>query len=113
MLERWPQSTGRAVPVGRPAPDGPPLGAFADTVFEEETLQLHARDTVVMFTDGITDARNAGEEDFGEDRLLACVTRHSAESPLMLLGRLFHAVQEFCQGARQGDDITAAILRYR
>jgi sigma-B regulation protein RsbU (phosphoserine phosphatase) len=66
-----------------------------------------------MFTDGITEARNAGEEDFGEDRLLACVTRHSADSPATLIGRVFHAVQEFCQGARQSDDITAAILRFR
>ena len=99
--------------VQRLTAGGPPLGAFADTVFEEETLQLHARDTVVMFTDGFTDARNAGEEDFGEDRLLACATRHSAESPAVLLGQLFRAVQEFCQGARQGDDITAAILRFR
>jgi ketosteroid isomerase-like protein len=92
---------------------GPILGPFADASFEEETLHLHARDTVVMFTDGVTEARSADDEEFTEDRLLASLSTDARSSPIVLLNRIFAAVTEFCQRADQMDDITVTVTRFR
>jgi len=89
---------------------GPIVGAFRDARFEEETLQLHDRDTLLMFTDGVTEARNAGEEEFGDDRLLQCVTPPAA--PADLLSRVFTAVRDFSAPAEATDDITLLVTRY-
>src|SRR5258706_140039 len=89
---------------------GPIVGVFADARFEEETLQLDDRDTLVMFTDGVTEARSAGEEEFGDERLLECLT--STPSPAHLLSRIFTAVREFSRPAEPTDDITLLVARY-
>ena len=91
---------------------GPILGVFADAVFEEETLHLHDRDTLVMFTDGVTEARNASDEEFGEERLMACLHPDAASTPRAVLHRVFAAVREFCGRADQSDDITVSVTRY-
>jgi steroid delta-isomerase-like uncharacterized protein len=91
---------------------GPILGTFVDAAFEEETLRLHDQDTLVMFTDGVTEARNAVDEEFGEHRLLACLRTDDAFSPTVLLNRIFAAVREFCQKADQSDDITMTVTRF-
>jgi len=91
---------------------GPILGAFADAAFEEETLHLHDRDTLVMFTDGVTEARSAGDEEFGENRLMTCLSASAASAPGVLLNRIFAAVHEFCQQADQSDDMTVTVTRF-
>jgi sigma-B regulation protein RsbU (phosphoserine phosphatase) len=89
---------------------GPIVGAFADARFEEETLQLHDRDMLVMFTDGVTEARNTADEEFGDQRLLECLTR--APAPADLLSRVFAAVRDFSRPAEPTDDITLLVTRY-
>jgi ketosteroid isomerase-like protein len=91
---------------------GPILGSFGDAVFEEETLRLHDQDTLVMFTDGVTEARSTNDEEFGEDRLLACLTGNVGSAPGALLNRIFDAVRMFCGDAAQSDDITVTVTRY-
>jgi steroid delta-isomerase-like uncharacterized protein len=92
---------------------GPILGAFPDAVFQEETLQLRDADTLVMFTDGVTEARDASDEEFGEQRMLACLTGKASSPPAALLGHIFDAVRTFCQQADQSDDITVTVTRFR
>jgi serine phosphatase RsbU (regulator of sigma subunit) len=89
---------------------GPIVGAFADARFEEETLQLHDRDMLVMFTDGVTEARNAADEEFGDQRLLDCLT--PAPAPADLLSRVFAAVRDFSRPAEPTDDVTLLVTRY-
>jgi ketosteroid isomerase-like protein len=91
---------------------GPILGAFADAVFDQETLFLHNHDTLVMFTDGVTEARNAHDEEFGDERLMTCLNDAAALPPSALLQRIFATVTDFCQHADQGDDITATVTRF-
>jgi sigma-B regulation protein RsbU (phosphoserine phosphatase) len=98
--------------VRRLTTGGPILGAFVDAAFEEETLHLHNRDTLVMFTDGVTEARSAGDEEFGESRLMACLSADAASPPVVLLNRIFTEVREFCQQADQSDDITVPVTRF-
>ena len=98
--------------VRRLSAGGPILGTFGDAVFEEETLQLHDGDTLVMFTDGVTEARSAADEEFGEPRLMACLSADVASPPEVLLKRILTAVHEFCERIEQSDDITATVTRF-
>jgi steroid delta-isomerase-like uncharacterized protein len=100
--------------VRRLSAGGPILGAFAEATFEEETVQLQQADTLVMFTDGLTEARDAGDEEFGETRLLACLAGgYGSSSPAALLATVVDAVRGFCQQADQSDDITVTVTCYR
>lgn len=90
---------------------GPILGVFGNATFDEERLCLETGDALVMFTDGVTEARNRGDEEFGEDRLLAVHPGPDCR-PADLLARIFAGVHEFCGGADQSDDITATVTRF-
>jgi ketosteroid isomerase-like protein len=93
---------------------GPILGMFPDATFDEEALRLGERETLVMFTDGVTEARNRDDEEFGEDRLLACIAAESASAPAVMLAKIFGVVREFSEGvdqADEADDITVTVTR--
>jgi len=92
---------------------GPILGAIPDASFEEEELRLQPNDTLLMFSDGVTEAVNAREEEFGEARLIACATEHRTRSPVEILDRVLGAVREFCGPTPQSDDITTTVTRFR
>ena len=97
--------------VRRLTAGGPILGAFADATFEEVTIELSDRDTLLMFSDGITEAGNAGGDEFGDERLLAIATNRF-EPPGALVGRIFDAAREFCGGVEQADDMTVAAAQF-
>jgi predicted ester cyclase len=88
------------------------IGAFERATFDEETLQLEPGDLLVAFSDGVTEARNPDGEEFGEERLLACIERHRELAPTALLACLLETVQQFSAGTGQRDDLTALVLRY-
>jgi predicted ester cyclase len=91
---------------------GPILGAFDTATFEEETVSLRQRDTIVMFTDGVTEATNSDQEEFGEPRLIDCLSRSSDAAPPVLLRRIFDSVHHFSGHAEQHDDITVTVTRF-
>jgi phosphoserine phosphatase RsbU/P len=88
------------------------VGFFPHARYEEETIQLEQGDTLVVFSDGVTDALNTGDDDFGEERLLACLDEHRGSRPELLLVKIFASVRTFAAGAAQHDDVTALVLRY-
>ncbi len=98
---------------GRLTIGGPIVGALRHARFEEETLDLGRGDTVVLFTDGATDARDVSDREFGEERLLAAVDVARDELPASILARAFGAVRDFAAGAEPADDITLAVIRVR
>jgi sigma-B regulation protein RsbU (phosphoserine phosphatase) len=73
---------------------------------------LHPDDTLVVFSHGVTEARNAAGIEFGKERLLACVKANRRLAPSALLEYLFGTVAEFTVGAAPSDDRTALVLRY-
>lgn len=99
--------------IRRIATGGTILGQFAGAKFEEDTRVLRAGETLVMFTDGVTEAVNTGGEEFGEQRLLAHLAAGASSAPALLLDGLLAAVREFCSDAEQNDDITVMITRFR
>lgn len=92
---------------------GPMLGVFEDPGFPEETVSLRFGDTLVLFSDGVTEALNEDGEEFTDARLLECVTKHRKEAPQTILDAILEAVRTFCGDAAQNDDITSVVTRFR
>ena len=89
------------------------VGLFDDAVFEEETQQMAPGDLLVVFSDGITEATNDQGEEFGDDRIIECVSEAgAARDPKAVLTRVFDRLKEFTVDELQGDDMTALVLRY-
>ncbi|HET7107535.1 MAG TPA: SpoIIE family protein phosphatase [Candidatus Acidoferrum sp.] len=91
---------------------GLPPGLFSVASYDELSLQLEPGDSLLFFTDGLTDARNSYDQEFGLDAIQDVCRRHAGESPLELLGHLFSAIQEFTTNCRQWDDMTAAYFHF-
>lgn len=91
---------------------GPIVGMFQDVSFEEERLRLSTGDTLVFYTDGVTEARNRADDEYGEERLIDCVLAARVEPPRTLVDRVFASVRAFSDGAEQSDDITVAATRF-
>lgn len=89
---------------------GPVVGAFEGSSYEEQVVQLRTGDSLVLYSDGVTEARDQSGEEFGEERLIAIANRAStaAETQLSILRK----VHEFCRGATQADDITVAVVKF-
>jgi sigma-B regulation protein RsbU (phosphoserine phosphatase) len=90
---------------------GPVVGIFRDSRYEEAEVQLEAGDTIVMFTDGISEAMNAADEEWGEEAL-AEATRESRGRPAAeAIARIMEAADRFAAGAPQHDDMTLVVMR--
>jgi sigma-B regulation protein RsbU (phosphoserine phosphatase) len=84
---------------------GPILGVFRDIPFEEGRFRLG--DNILLgYTDGATEARNARDEEFGEDRLIRALRKNRKESPSKICRLMHVAVKDFYKGLQQTDDIT-------
>jgi sigma-B regulation protein RsbU (phosphoserine phosphatase) len=88
------------------------VGMFEHAIYEQETVQLDPGDVVIVFSDGVSEALSAANEEFGEARLQALVSGHAQDSPDVTLEHVLDAVREFTRGAVQNDDVTALVVRY-
>ena len=86
---------------------------FEDAAYDQEALTLDPGDTLVVFSDGISEAQNPAGEDYGEDRLLACLEANRGASPVEMRDALLASVRSFVSGAMPSDDMTVLVLRYR
>ena len=89
------------------------LGLFESVQYEYETIQLAPGDIIVVCSDGVTEARNPANEEFGRDRIAACTAPAAERGAEAVLDALLAAVREFAAGAAQADDVTALVVRYR
>jgi serine phosphatase RsbU (regulator of sigma subunit) len=90
---------------------GPVVGLLAGAVYQQQMLPLLPGDILLAFTDGISEAMNAAEEEWGEDRMIAEAQLHAELNAENLLQRLFLAADAFAAGAPQHDDMTLVVLR--
>jgi sigma-B regulation protein RsbU (phosphoserine phosphatase) len=88
------------------------IGAFPSATYPQETVQLLPGDTLVLFSDGFTDASSAEGVALEDERLAALVEIAADGSPDEILRALFDAVADFARGAEQQDDLTAVVVRY-
>ncbi|MBM3776978.1 MAG: GAF domain-containing protein [Acidimicrobiia bacterium] len=89
---------------------GIPLGAFERTTYDEVCLPLAAGDVFVFCSDGIFEALNEDEEEFGAARLIEVVHHHRGRPASAVVDAIFDAVRTFRGGAPQSDDMTAVAV---
>ena len=88
---------------------GSVLGAFEDLDYEQGEIQLSAGDRVLLFTDGLSEAVDENNEQFGEQRLCDLLCEHRHRTPEELKDIVFDAVAEFC-GRNFCDDVALMIV---
>jgi GAF domain-containing protein len=93
------------------AADGMVLGVMENVSLEEKKIVLEMGDALLMYTDGLTDAINEHEEEFGAARLADSVRENRAESAESLIHRIDRAVAEHVGGEPQFDDYTLLALK--
>ena len=90
-----------------------PVGLVPEAEFATATLQLEPNDTLFLFSDGVTEAMDPDEQLYGVPRLLG-VLHGKNELPLDEIQKtVLESVENFARGARQADDLTMLVVRYR
>ncbi len=89
---------------------GPLIGAFSDLVLPEVCSTLAPGDLVVLYTDGVTDARSPAGERFEEDRLLAAIESSRTGSARDVVDAIASSVASFAGLAEPADDITIVAI---
>ena len=90
---------------------GAPLGLLPGMVYEEKSLSLHPGDLVALYSDGVTEAWDADEAEFGDSRLIECLRAGSGESSQGIVTRVLDEVDRFAGAAHQHDDITLMVVK--
>lgn len=91
----------------------PPLGMLDGLVFREFEQHLAPGDGLVLYTDGVTEAFDADNTEYGDDRLLALLDGRHDRQPDDVLACVFADIEAFVQAAPQADDITCLSLIVR
>ncbi len=89
------------------------LGPMPDISYTTEQITLQPGELFLLYTDGVNEAVNPKLEEYGEQRLLACVNNCPGGAPEQIINAIRSEVQTFANGAQQSDDITILALRYR
>jgi len=92
-------------------PGGMPLGVFEDAKFGERRLRLAPGETLLVYTDGVTEAMNEARDLFGEERLLDAVRGRASLSAEKLTEVVVEKVEDFVREAERSDDITLLALK--
>jgi sigma-B regulation protein RsbU (phosphoserine phosphatase) len=91
--------------------EGMMIGFSPGQTYRESRVSIRRGDVLVLYTDGITEAQAASGEMFGEERLVAAITSVRSEPAGKILEWIFTEVARFADGAGEGDDATAIVLK--
>ena len=94
------------------APSGLPLGLFCDSAFVSSGVKLAAGETLLLFTDGVTEANDHAGSEFGTERLRSSINGSSFGHPTEILQSCIDSVAAFRNGAARNDDLTMLALKY-
>ena len=89
------------------------LGAFDFALYQARATSLVAGDVVVIYSDGVTEAVDAANEMFGEEKLEALMQASTGLTAEEIKQRILDAVLAFTHGLPQGDDITLVVLKMK
>jgi sigma-B regulation protein RsbU (phosphoserine phosphatase) len=90
---------------------GLPLGIQADAKYEEATVVVASGDWLIIFTDGLVEAENARQEEYGEERLISLLGANTNATPQELLDRLMASLDLFVGSTPQHDDVTCLLIK--
>ena len=88
------------------------VGAFPDSKFERDTVQLRDGDTLVVYSDGVSEALSQAGEEFAEERIRQVISQSLHQPVEGVLTALLEAVRQFAGDIAPQDDLTALVLRY-
>lgn len=94
------------LPIG-----GPVLGILDDARYEEGRAELRPGDLLFLYTDGVTEAQNSADEEFGEMRLDATLLAHREQNVHDIVASALLAVREHAAGVAPSDDVTILALK--
>ena len=88
------------------------FGMMEDVPYQEQRLMLEKGDVIYLYTDGVTEALNAENELFGEERLADALNAHSEslDASDAFIQHIYEQVDAFANGVSQADDITMVCL---
>jgi sigma-B regulation protein RsbU (phosphoserine phosphatase) len=92
---------------------GTVLGLFRDVEYNDAELKLESGDLLAAFTDGLIEARNPLSEEFGEERLIRTLLKHSHLPAAQIESQILRTVEDWTAEAEQEDDLTLVILKVR
>jgi len=90
---------------------GPVLGILPIAKYDEQNARLGKGDVLVIYSDGVTEATDLAEEEYGEERLTEIVRQHRAENADAIVKAVTESVSRFTAGAPQADDITLIVAK--
>jgi phosphoserine phosphatase RsbU/P len=87
------------------------LGVMDDAELQSVKVDLKPGDVLVLYTDGVTEAINDKEEEFGEERLLAIITKNRDRPAQEIMDTILAAITDYAGDRPQYDDITLMVMR--
>jgi sigma-B regulation protein RsbU (phosphoserine phosphatase) len=90
---------------------GPVIGLMEDCCYQQATVTLESGDLLVAYTDGVSEAMNGADDEWGEDQLKNAVRPDRTAPARELIDRVMTAADTFVAGAPQHDDMTLVVVR--
>jgi sigma-B regulation protein RsbU (phosphoserine phosphatase) len=87
------------------------LGCMPDSSFDEETISIYKKDILVIYSDGISEAMNIDEQEYGEERLKKIVDKNLDKSPAEIIEQIISDVRKFQGNTPKWDDMTLLIIK--
>ncbi len=91
---------------------GPVIGLLPEASYERGSLLMHPGDLLLAYTDGISEAMNAADEEWGEEAMILAAQQTSDGTAEDIVKAIFTAADVFAAGASQHDDMTILVMRY-
>lgn len=91
---------------------GPVLGLLPDASYEAATVEIADGDLLVMYSDGLVEAANDTQQEYGDARLVALLQTHGEETPAQLRKSILSSLAAFASPDVLQDDLTFAIVRF-
>ncbi len=92
---------------------GVAMGVMVGMSYAQDSVTLSAGDTLLLYTDGISEAMDRDGQEFTEGRLIRSLSESHRQSVEIVMSTLIESVHQFVDGAPQSDDITCLIVRYK
>jgi len=102
----------RFLSSGEETGKGMAIGIMEDAEYSDVSLVLDEGESLVLYTDGATEAFDLDNRMFGEERLIRCIEENSSRPSREIWDRIYQALSQFQAGREQFDDITVLFLKY-
>lgn len=94
-------------------PHGMPVGLYPNKKYEESTIKLEQGDSIILYSDGVTELQNKNNKHFGIDRFSKLLKKFSTKKPKVIIEKIEKRLESFNQDMKQTDDITIMVLKLK